>query len=927
MKIPIGSAEKAVPLAAGAALLVAGAWGALHLESYLMHELGLIAAATGLILLGSAVAAWLGHPDGRPSWAHRVVRTASATLPALSVVAAVCLVYSYLVRGEMPWSHDHPVHLFKAWHLSENLIATGRISGWSNFLWAGYPAGTLYPMLSDMLVVVVRAVTFNQAPWPVAYAWSLLVMLLSYHLGIYTLGRRWFGPWAGTAAALFALMDRGAAREGSYYWTMHYGVWPMALATALWFFALDRLLAVLEKPTAGRVAGFAVLLGLALLGHPMTLTFSAVIFPLAMLLHVLRNRGVSATAPVWAGVGALLLGAMLAAFWYGPFLAHEDLVGQYGDGWLSIPEIGERLAASSLFDATLALPLALGLGGAVLAWTQGHRAGREVTVLTAGLMLAVCSTVYQMVDLESVYEGFNIVHFRRFTYALKMFWFVLAGYAVTGGAGQLLRSVQATAGMRPLAGWQKAAWIAVCAVLFTPLLESFVVGLINGPLKEIGSEKPLDEQGHSTPFQDSNEWFAEHTDPKDPFYRILYDVGGSRHLFNAAPVFTGRPAVVTTNDVPATSFTRSFRNSSVSTMEIQQVRYVVALDEFMANKKDLEEVYRKDRLRIYRFKGYRAQPFRVEGKAQAKLLEFTDELVRIRVKDPAPDDRLTLYVTELDYWHAYIDKTPVPIRIVEGNTHARWLMDVPLTKAGTLEFVYERGLDSRLGLVATAAALVTVLILALGGRPMRRLWLALPGSMKARRILHLLSTPALALLAALGLAGVVTLVATSSRNDASYRLSDHLEQASVAAEGDDMHIDCTLTFDRRIECENGQTLDIYKGAKRSGRDQSRIISGILVRPFFKLETILTLPGVRMGKQVSVMCGSDYYDNIGKGTVDVTLSFGARKIGKLACPANGNWKEQAFPTPDLVGKDGKLVLNVGSSPNRSPRLVIEAEITR
>jgi hypothetical protein len=75
-----------------------------------------------------------------------------------------------------------------------------------------------------------------------------------------------------------------------------------------------------------------------------------------------------------------------------------------------------------------------------------------------------------------------------------------------------------------------------------------------------------------------------------------------------------------------------------------------------------------------------------------------------------------------------------------------------------------------------------------------------------------------------------------------------------------------------------------------------------------------------------MCGSDYLDNHGKGNLDVVFSLDGVPAGKVACPANGNWKEQALETDALAGRTGTLIVDVDSCAKRSPKLVLDAWIT-
>jgi hypothetical protein len=927
MKAPKKRISPVLEMALGAPLMAAGAVGAFTLSTPVSHSLSLAAVLLGLVLACHGLRSFTSSAAGPESRLSRVLSMLARALPVAVVVASTCGVYWYLLLGEMPWSHDHPVHLFKAWQLGERLIPTGRLMGWSHLLWTGYPAETLYPMLGDLLVVVVRWTTLCMAPWPVAYAWTLLIVVLLYHLGIFAMGRRMFGPWAGAAAALFALLDRGAPREGSYYWTIHYGVWPMALGTALWFFALERLLALLERPTRGRFAAFAALQGLAVLGHPMTIMFSFATYPTAIVLHVLRAERRHIARPVWASVAACGLAACLAAFWYLPFLAGADFVTKVGGTWWTLPEVGDRLRTATLFDNTWTLPVALGLGGAVLAWAVRHDRGRDVTIMAGVLMLAASSTAFEMLDLGSVSEKLNIVHFRRFSYAIKMMWFLLAGFALSGSAGLAFGRTAGDEGRGAPGPARRWLWTALAIVVLVPFLESFLVAVSLRPLEEISAAKPITDQRNHAAFKDSNKWFETHTDPRDPFFRIAYEVGGSRHLFTAAPVFTGRPAINLPVDVPATSFTRHFRSNSASTMTFQNVRYAVALNDFLSKRKDLKQVHKKKHFRIYEVEGYSPDPFTVEGEARVKLVEFGDERIRLDVSNPAPGDRLTLHVTHMSEWHASIGGKAVPIRIVEGNKSVRWLMSVPLTEEGVLEFRYERAAPWHIGLAISLFGLALVVFVAFGGTLGRRFWLALPGSWKAQRIAERASLPGLGVFAAACLGGLVWVLLSGEPQPGAYRLSDHLPDAQLTLEGEGKHYECSVIFDRRYKCSNGQTQWVYNGAKRSGKDQSRILSGILIRPFKVLHTVLRFPDVRLGRSLLVRCGTDYLDNSGKGNLSVFFEHGDDRIGKVSCPASGIWREHSLDTSKLSGRKGTLMVDIPSSPKRPPKLILDAWIVR
>jgi hypothetical protein len=910
-------------LAAGLILLAGGLAGSFRFGDDIAHILALCVAAVGLVTAARPLYHLLGPSAPESSWRRRSGRAISRLAPLLLVVGTTCGIYWYLVIGQMPWKGDHPLHLYKAWHLAEHLLASGRLTGWSHFWWTGYPAESLYPFLADLLVVVIRYMTFGMAPWTAAYAWALLLTLLLYHLGIYAVGRRVLGPWAGAAAALLGALDHGGPRESGWYWTMANGVWPMALGTALWFFALERFLAVLERPTRGRVLALGALQALAMLGHPMTLMFSLLVYPIFWFLHALRVRRSEIAPPLWATIGGLALAGLLASFWYVPFFAASDYVEKVGGTWWTMLELGERIRNMDLFEGTWEGTVAFGLAGVILAWSLRHRWARDLSIAAVFMMVAVSSTTLAALDLGDVHEGFNVIHFRRFTYPMKLVWFLLGGFALTGGGALVARKALGGRGGGQPGPWRRWMWRAVAIAVFVPLVEAFVFAFYFGPLENLGRSWPLSQASHSEAFLSSNEWMQEHAAPDGRFYRVAYEVGGSGHMFYATPVFTGRPAVVYSHYTAGASFNRIFRNNGSSTMRYQLVRYVVALSDYLEKRDDLKLLHRTDHVWIYEFEDFDPDPFMVEGDARVELLEFGDERIRLGIEGASEGDELVLFVTETDRWRASLNDEPLKISTVKGNKHVRWLMSVPIEEDGELVFRYVRGPAHRLGAVLTVLGLLLVLLVI----PSRRLALSLTWVQRVRgpvlRLLDRAAAPALAMCVVLGLAVVVAFLTSGDRPSSRWRMSRHFAEASVfERKGKDDLRRCVRLFDGRFRCEDGEDRFVYEGAKRTGsRHSSKLLSGILIRPFKKSETILEFPRVKMGERLVVRCGCDYLDK-GRGTVPVHFVHGDEVLDRLSCPATGNWKKDVLDTEDLAGETIELKVVVKRS-SSTPKLILDA----
>ncbi len=228
----------------------------------------------------------------------------------------------------MPTSADHTVHLTRAW-LYGQVLAAGELRGWSSMWFFGAPVGELYPPLGDLIVVLLRLLSFGQASWAAAYAWmvSLVFILQGWalvHAGVTIAGahprhpsvaaadptdspktagapatvpgaaaRMIAGASVGALAGILALVDAGTYREGGWIYTVLYGVWPQALATSLAVLCLSEAVRGRQASLsggAGAVRGQRHLLkaglagGLALLAHPMSLPSLALAGGLGLLL-------------------------------------------------------------------------------------------------------------------------------------------------------------------------------------------------------------------------------------------------------------------------------------------------------------------------------------------------------------------------------------------------------------------------------------------------------------------------------------------------------------------------------------------------------------------------------------------------------------------------------------------------------------------
>ena len=253
-------------------------------------------------------------------------------LPAALVICMAVGVLAPLLLGQMPLSHDHPVHLYKAWHFWNEMLLHGRLRGWSSYWFFGYPAEELYPIGPDLWVAVFRAATLGLLSWEATYGLAFVAVFAFAAYAVYSFGKRNFGALAGVVAGLAWVLDVGDYREGGWSYTVDWAVWVQVMAMGFALLALGQLQALLDEPRPRRVAITALLFAAALLSHPMNVLVFALSLPLLLLARALaEHRPLGREIALAAGVVGI--GALVAGFWFLPMMARTAWTTDIGDLW------------------------------------------------------------------------------------------------------------------------------------------------------------------------------------------------------------------------------------------------------------------------------------------------------------------------------------------------------------------------------------------------------------------------------------------------------------------------------------------------------------------------------------------------------------------------------------------------------------------
>jgi len=751
--------------AAGAALVVVGALGAWLPAAYVVQLVSTAAWLAGMMILARAAWPWLDQPvprlvrrkgagddetvaPGGWTWQQLVRESAGPVL----LLGALVLLYHPLLAGHMPWQADHTVHQWKAWLLSEKLLPSGRLTGWTHQSGTGYPAEVLYPPLGDLWMTTVRYVTFRALSWEATYALGFFGVLAFCTGAFYYLGRRLFGPLAGLAAALFVLTDMGGFREGGYIFTVRYGVWPLQLGITLGFVALLKFHDLLSTRGWRHLVRCGLAMGAALLAHPVTLIFFLVALPLYVLLRWLRS-GPKTEPMLGKGIAGVAIGLGLAAFWLGPFFGKASgFSAHVTNQWKSIADIADGIIAANLWRNAWSWPLILGgLGGAV-ALRERRPMASYLFALAALFLVAGSLTTYNELGVANWIASARFVQFQRFVIFVKLISFLLAGYllqrvlgsipqgaedALPGDAAVREAATGTEAGSKPSV-WRRAGMIATVCMLAAPFVLPVTWKLAETRVLPVGQLTSVREKG---PFlRDFRALLAQVCQARKEkgagFFRLGYLSAFNDHEMANGATYCDVPEVKL-SFIPSETFKYRAYLSPAAVPRSKEDFRALNVRFLLANATRpapswARQVARRGRLALYEVPDYRPERYtvlrRTGGVGDAPRFErvdpstlglrtrFADEKISITAKNVPPDHFLVLHVAHFANWQARRGSTDLTIRAYDGLApKVRGLMMVPL-RSGVTVFAYKSLWADHLSRVVTVVTLLLLIFIVVARR-------------------------------------------------------------------------------------------------------------------------------------------------------------------------------------------------------------------
>jgi hypothetical protein len=859
----------------------------------------------GALVMAALTLAWRAYGDGLRQAADRLREPARIgplrLVPAdaiveggyyLVIVTVATVMLGNVALGDRPVMHDHAIHFVKAWQMHEHFLPRGRLIGWSHAWFAGYPAGYLYPIGTDLWVNAVHFFSLGLLTFSQAYGVAFWLFHVLTGVATYRFGRLVGGAHVGLLAGLLALTDLSEFRFGGWAYTIVYGVWPQSLSLAFALLAMCRLPALVEQRRLRDIGGFGVWMGLALLTHPVHLILIPLVFVVASVAAAF-SREVRAAAGMLRVLMGCFLAFLVASVWLLPFLATRSHVFTMGVWWDTTYEMAKGIVDLDAFPGTLGLVIAFG----VLALFIMFRTRRFIllfTALMATFIPFVCSSTFiDEFHLPAVLEPMSRVQFVRMSTMVKPFWFTLSAFAVVvllrvSGRFVASRVEGETAAAPGSESHLRAAVLAtvlglVLVPIAVPALQALWSRHVNKYLV-VESERPLrDERLRLL------QWMKENL-PRDGFYRIGI-FSGHEHDFMDLATELNQP-LYKRGFTPCSNFIYKMRSREPEVLKAVNLRYAVIKKPLPKEDFDLLKVFGE--LRVYRFKHWTPQPFEViEGSGKVAVERFADEEI-VLTAAAGSHGTLRLNVSHFPRWHAYRDGVPLPISLtgIPEEPETTGFMTVPLAP-GRYRFVFERTAVDEAGLPLSLLALALAFVLALSDRRPRGLsWVRGP-LIAMTGWAERLSGPAFGRLRVSLLAGATAILALSgvllaewqppmvlSGLDAPpikrlrFDFLERLHRARVALEFEDANRPCVRQKDRFV-CpdENGDLqIDSYVASYPATIEEYTMVRCIRARPVEDALLSIIYPRVPAGDALVGYYGVEFEGRLLKKRRPVSFSI-------------------------------------------------------
>jgi len=584
-----------------------------------------------------------------PSWRGR----AATWLPYLAVAAGTLVALGPVSLGEMPVSQDHANHYFFTEILAHDLLPSGRLFGWTDRYGLGYPFGDISYTLSYVVTGFAHLISFGLVDLGASYAFGICIVWLVASLAVVALARRLgAGPWGAGLAGLVSAIDPGSSVEGGWTWFMFHGVWPQNLATGVWVLALLALWRLSQRSDTQRLALAALLSGLSILFHPISLVTLLVAGALMVAVRILhRPPGSDPGEPRGALrlIAALALGSLIGLLWVVRMLVNQDAMWAQHLYWEPFSVLAAGALLGSLFDGQPAAITVLAFAGVLWVLRLRHAFGVFAVVLCATLFVIGGMELVLSTDLGLAGGPFKAFQYRRLAIAIKPFWLALAacGFSLVG------RGISAAVAARRQPIATGLGLRIALAVALAPCVWGIVQALPRVVRSPAARPLTLARTGEAEHVREVRRILEEEKSRLgERLRRAVYferlGVGGRYPMLAIADAGFG---LLPTFFPPAQNFEELARTDDPETMRLLGASIVIS--RWPVKHDAFEEVARLGIQTVYRLTGPPPPPAEVRGSGRVDVISWGDEEKRLRVSGAGEGTSVLLALTPYSKWRAF----------------------------------------------------------------------------------------------------------------------------------------------------------------------------------------------------------------------------------------------------------------------------------
>jgi hypothetical protein len=654
----------------------------------------------------------------------RAVTWLPDVLCAAFLTALTLVMLGNVAAGDRPISFDHTVHYFQAWLLKERFWNDGWFF-WSNLWFAGYPANYTYPVGAYLWIALVHWLTLGLLTFQGAYAVAFWLFFVVHGLSVYLLGTLAFNRVVGVVAAVLYLVDRGANSAGGWFWIVDIGTWPIALSIAFSTMATAILARILEGGSRRDVVWCAVLIGVALLSHPLQLVYIPILFATALVLSTVVVGWARLRTSVWDGAAAVGFGLLIGALWYLPLLVYSEYSRSYGWQWASLDQLGANVYQGTLFPAGATLSSREVIASNAMAYVPETVDGLAVYVTVLSvlalpilflsqrllpilvstlmflLLIGASSSLHDAVGLPTWWDGYDRMEFARFSMLFKPFMCVGAAVGVWALWTGLKHSASRIR-LRPATMWSGYARVVIAVPLVLwPTQPGIIVALNRHVFQTTATKSGDTSTGDRAAVV---QWIRDSHAKAPRFFRVaargddvsdhsLIDLGTELPVPMIHLGYT--PAVPFRYTLGASREFLAVPSDSNETFRTLNVRYVIS--KIRVQRTDWRHLRQFGTLALYEFTDWNPHPYVItEGRGEVELVRFEDEAITFKVA-PGSQGTLRVNVSYFPRWSASRDGQPIAIKVASAG-QGTGFMTVDLAP-GLYEFRFSRGAAEWLGLL------------------------------------------------------------------------------------------------------------------------------------------------------------------------------------------------------------------------------------